>query len=47
MQPSDSRSTELVADLLQIDHTNSQFGRLNPTQSNLPRFLKMGLNLQW
>ncbi len=30
-----------------VDVTNSQFGRLNPSQNNLPRFLKMGLNLRW
>ena len=30
-----------------VDVTNAQFGRLNPTQNNLPRFLKLGLNLQW
>jgi len=30
-----------------VDVTNPQFGRLNPSQGNLPRFLKMGLNLQW
>jgi hypothetical protein len=30
-----------------VDVTNPQFGRLNPTQNNLPRFLKLGLNVQW
>jgi hypothetical protein len=30
-----------------VDVTNAQFGRLNPVQGNLPRFLKLGLNLQW
>ncbi|MBI2686765.1 MAG: TonB-dependent receptor [Acidobacteria bacterium] len=30
-----------------VDVTNAQFGRLNPTQGNLPRFLKLGLNLQF
>jgi hypothetical protein len=30
-----------------VDVTNPGFGRLNPTQQNLPRFLKLGLNLQW
>jgi len=30
-----------------VDVTNAQFGRLSPTQGNLPRFLKLGLNLQW
>jgi len=29
------------------DVTNAAFGRLNPVQNNLPRFLKLGLNLQW
>ena len=30
-----------------VDVTNPQFGRLNPSQGNLPRFLKLGLNMQW
>jgi hypothetical protein len=30
-----------------VDVTNAQFGRLTPTQSNLPRFLKLGLVLRW
>jgi hypothetical protein len=30
-----------------VDVTNAQFGRLNPSQGNLPRFLKLGLNLQF
>jgi len=30
-----------------VDVTNQQFGRLNPVQGNLPRFLKLGLNLQF
>ncbi len=30
-----------------VDVTNAQFGRLNPTQGNLPRFLKLGLSLRW
>jgi len=29
------------------DVTNAAFGRLKPVQNNLPRFLKLGLNLQW
>ena len=33
--------------LVSLDVTNSQFGRLNPVQNNLPRFLKLGLNMQW
>jgi hypothetical protein len=32
---------------LDIDVTNAAFGRLNPVQGNLPRFLKLGLNLQF
>jgi hypothetical protein len=30
-----------------VDVTNAGFGRLNPTQNNLPRFLKLGLVLRW
>lgn len=30
-----------------VDVTNANFGRLNPVQGNLPRFLKLGLNLQF
>ncbi len=30
-----------------VDVTNAQFGRLSPTQGNLPRFLKLGLQLQF
>jgi len=30
-----------------VDVTSAAFGRLNPTQNNLPRFLKLGLNMQW
>lgn len=30
-----------------VDVTNAAFGRLNPVQGNLPRFLKLGLNLQF
>ncbi len=33
--------------VLSTDVTNAGFGRLNTTQGNLPRFLKLGLNLQW
>ena len=32
---------------VQEGRTNAQFGRLNPAQGNLPRFLKLGLNLQF
>ncbi|HWQ56981.1 MAG TPA: TonB-dependent receptor [Bryobacteraceae bacterium] len=35
------------ADIASVDVTNAQFGRLNPTQRNLPRFLKLALNLKW
>jgi hypothetical protein len=27
--------------------SNAQFGTLQATQDNLPRFIKLGLNLQW
>jgi hypothetical protein len=30
-----------------VDVTNAAFGRLNPVQGNLPRFLKLGLNMQF
>lgn len=30
-----------------VDVTNASFGRLNPSQNNLPRFLKLGLVLRW
>ncbi|NWF84378.1 MAG: TonB-dependent receptor [Bryobacteraceae bacterium] len=30
-----------------VDVTNAQFGRLNPVQNNLPRFLKLALVLRW
>ncbi len=30
-----------------VDVTNAQFGRINPSQNNLPRFLKLGLVLRW
>ena len=33
--------------LASTDVTSAAFGRLNPVQNNLPRFLKLGLNLQW
>jgi hypothetical protein len=33
--------------LASVDVTNPQFGRLNPSQGNLPRFLKLGLQLSW
>jgi len=29
------------------DVTNAAFGQLNPTQRNLPRFIKLGLHLNW
>jgi len=30
-----------------VDVTNVSFGRLNPVHGNFPRFLKLGLNLQF
>ena len=30
-----------------LDVANSNFGRLNPVQANLPRWLKLGLTLNW
>ncbi len=30
-----------------VDVTNAQFGRINPSQNNLPRFLKLALVLNW
>jgi hypothetical protein len=33
--------------LASTDVTSASFGRLNPTQNNLPRFIKLGLNMQW
>jgi hypothetical protein len=30
-----------------VDVTNASFGRINPSQNNLPRFLKLGLVLKW
>lgn len=30
-----------------LDVTNARFGQLEPTQRNLPRFIKLALNLQW
>jgi hypothetical protein len=35
------------AAIASVDVTSPQFGRLNPQESNLPRFLKLGLVLQW
>ena len=35
------------AAIASVDVTSAQFGRLNPQESNLPRFLKLGLVLQW
>jgi hypothetical protein len=29
------------------DVTNAAFGQLNPTQRNLPRFIKLGMHLNW
>ncbi len=33
--------------LASTDVTNALFGQLNPTQANLPRFIKLALHLQW
>ena len=30
-----------------LDVTNPRFGQLDPTQRNLPRFIKLALNLSW
>jgi len=30
-----------------LDVTNARFGQLEPTQRNLPRFIKLALNLSW
>ena len=30
-----------------LDVTNANFGRLDPVQRNLPRFIKLALNLAW
>ncbi|MBI1790422.1 MAG: carboxypeptidase regulatory-like domain-containing protein [Acidobacteria bacterium] len=35
------------ADIASTDVTNAQFGRLNPTQRNLPRFIKLVMHLNW
>ncbi|MFB3826382.1 MAG: TonB-dependent receptor domain-containing protein [Bryobacteraceae bacterium] len=35
------------ADIASVDVTNAAFGQLNPTQRNLPRFIKLALNLGW
>jgi hypothetical protein len=35
------------ADMLSTDVTNAGFGRLNPTQRNLPRFIKLAMHLNW
>jgi hypothetical protein len=35
------------ADMASTDVTNAAFGRLNPTQRNLPRFIKLALHLYW
>jgi hypothetical protein len=40
-------NTPWFTQLASFDVTNAQFGRLNPVQGNLPRFLKLGLTLQW
>lgn len=35
------------ADTASTDVTNAAFGQLNPTQRNLPRFIKLGMHLHW
>jgi hypothetical protein len=35
------------ADIASVDVTNAAFGQLNPTQRNLPRFIKLVLHLHW
>jgi len=35
------------ADVQSTDVTNAAFGRLNPTQRNLPRFIKLAMHLNW
>lgn len=35
------------ADMASTDVTNPAFGQLNPTQRNLPRFIKLGMHLNW
>ncbi|MGH9671548.1 MAG: TonB-dependent receptor domain-containing protein, partial [Bryobacteraceae bacterium] len=35
------------ADIASVDVTNAAFGQLNPTQRNLPRFIKLALHLHW
>jgi len=35
------------ADMLSTDVTNAAFGRLNPTQRNLPRFIKLAMHFNW
>jgi hypothetical protein len=35
------------SDIASLDVTNAAFGALNPTQRNLPRFIKLALNLGW
>jgi hypothetical protein len=35
------------ADMASTDVTQPAFGQLNPTQRNLPRFIKLGMHLTW
>jgi len=35
------------ADIQSTDVTNAAFGQLNPTQRNLPRFIKLAMHLNW
>ena len=40
-------NTPWFSDMLSTDVTNAGFGQLNPTQRNLPRFVKFGMHLTW
>jgi hypothetical protein len=37
----------IFSDLQSVDVNNALFGQLNPTQRNLPRFIKLALHLNW
>lgn len=40
-------NTPWFSDMLSTDVTNPGFGQLNPTQRNLPRFIKLGMHLNF
>ncbi|MBM3734834.1 MAG: hypothetical protein FJW39_03535 [Acidobacteria bacterium] len=40
-------NTPWYADIASVDVTNPAFGQLNPSQRNLPRFLKLVMHLNW